>query len=452
MSQKKERFKGYSIGTIVALLVSGVLLYGFAQSSTNYATIPGAHATEGNNGMAFSMSMPSTIKGQISSIQLGENREPEWIQSGIWVIRINPGTDRESVPIVGLVVKMAMVRIDGTATHQHSIYNFTAMSMGTEGNSTQVLNGTATATLRDGPVSGVPLTVKIFGNSVIGLWIGPDGVDGHFGAGPVYGVLSTASMIRLQDITNMMIHDGAMQGTKPTNATVSESAGLKRSSVNYYGNATGYLVYPDNATQTMMPAVIMIHEWWGLNQNIKNMAEQLANEGYVVLAVDLYQGQVATESGQASQLASAVRDNPAAAIENLQAAVAYVSTLPNVNSSRIASLGWCFGGGQSLQLALNSQQPLAATIIYYGNLVTNQTELSVIDWPVLGIFGSEDQSIPVTTVMQFESALNANNIENEIHVYEGVGHAFANPSGDSYAAVETADAWQKTLNFLKKHV
>lgn len=125
----------------------------------------------------------------------------------------------------------------------------------------------------------------------------------------------------------------------------------------------------------------------------------------------------------------------------------HVSSVQNVNSSRIASLGWCFGGGHSLQLALNTEKPLAATVIYYGNLVTNQTELAEITWPVLGVFGSEDQSIPVDTVNQFDAALDANGVTNEIYIYEGVGHAFANPSGDNYAPEETADAWEKTLDF-----
>ena len=110
-------------------------------------------------------------------------------------------------------------------------------------------------------------------------------------------------------------------------------------------------------------------------------------------------------------------------------------------------------GGQSLQLALNSKQPLAATILYYGTpLVTDKQALSNIKWPILGIFGNQDQAIPVEEVKQFETALNADRIPNEIHIYPGVGHAFANPSGDNYAPKETADAWQKTLAFLNRYV
>ncbi len=205
--------------------------------------------------------------------------------------------------------------------------------------------------------------------------------------------------------------------------------------------------------QLLLPAVIMIHEWLGLNEHIKNQADILAKEGYVVLAVDLYRGEVATDPSRAMELASSVRNNPASAIENLQSAVNYVKSLEMVNGSRIASLGWCFGGDWSLQLALNStENPLAATVIYYGRPVTDTTSISRIDWPILGIFGYQDQAISVESVKQFASALNASDITNEIYLYEGVGHAFANPSGDNYAPKETADAWQKTLAFLRLYL
>ena len=166
----------------------------------------------------------------------------------------------------------------------------------------------------------------------------------------------------------------------------------------------------------------------------------------------MYGGEVATVSSRAQQLAGSVRNNPQAAIDNLNGAMVHLSSLSNVDSSKIATLGWCFGGGQTMQHALNTPQPLAATVVYYGTLVTDQQEIAKIDWPVLGVFGAEDQSIPVETVDQFKAALDANDITNEVYVYDGVGHAFANPSGDNYAPEETEDAWNKTLNFLGRHV
>jgi carboxymethylenebutenolidase len=246
--------------------------------------------------------------------------------------------------------------------------------------------------------------------------------------------------------------------TNTTNTTASSASntteGLQiKRDVNYFDSSSGYLVYPSATTGKKLPAIIMIHENRGLNDFIRSMANTLAREGYVVLAVDLFKGQVAQTSQQAQQLSSSARSNPASTISNLQAAVNYVSTLPLVDSSKIASIGWCFGGGQSLQLALHSEQhPLVATILYYGTpLVTDKQQLSKIKWPVLGIFGDKDQAIPLSNIQQFKTALDSIGIPNQIHIYKGLGHAFANPSGANYAPNETVDAWQKTLEFLKKY-
>jgi carboxymethylenebutenolidase len=232
---------------------------------------------------------------------------------------------------------------------------------------------------------------------------------------------------------------------------------LQNKTVEYFPDSQGYLVYPVSSNDTVgkkLPAVVMIHEWWGVNENIKNMANLLAKQGFVVLAADLYKGEVANNPERAMELVQIARNNQNNSINNLQSAVKYLSLLPNVDSSKIASLGWCFGGGQSLQLALNSQEhPLAATILYYGTpLVTDKALLSQIKWPVLGIFGDKDQAIPVKEINRFGTSLNQSGITNNIHIYKGLGHAFANPSGDNYAPKETEDAWQKTLSFLKKYV
>ncbi|HXV88454.1 MAG TPA: dienelactone hydrolase family protein [Nitrososphaeraceae archaeon] len=253
------------------------------------------------------------------------------------------------------------------------------------------------------------------------------------------------------------------QHTKPvtnvSNLTSSDgipNVVLENKTIQYFDDAQGYLVYPvsTNDSQRKLPAVVMIHEWWGLNQNIKDMANLLAKNGFVVLAADLYHGKVTDNPQLAMELVQTARNNQNSSTANLQAAVKYLSSAPNVDNKKIVSLGWCFGGGQSLQLALNSQEhPLAATILYYGTpLVTDNESISKIKWPVLGIFGDKDEAIPIAEINQFRSSLNESGIKNEIHVYSGLGHAFANPSGDNYAPEETADAWQKTLSFLKKYV
>jgi len=253
--------------------------------------------------------------------------------------------------------------------------------------------------------------------------------------------------------------DNSLTNVSKLSSTVNmgNTANLQNKTVEYFQDAQGYLVYPVSSNDTVskkLPAVVMIHEWWGLNENIKNMANLLAKQGFVVLAADLYKGEVADNPERAMELVQIARNNQNISINNLQSAVKYLSLLPNVDSSKIASFGWCFGGGQSLQLALNSQEhPLAATILYYGTpLVTDKALLSKIKWPVLGIFGDKDQAIPVEEINQFGTSLNQSGITNNIHIYKGLGHAFANPSGDNYAPKETEDAWQKTLSFLKKYV
>ncbi|NND86290.1 MAG: dienelactone hydrolase family protein, partial [Nitrosopumilus sp.] len=221
-------------------------------------------------------------------------------------------------------------------------------------------------------------------------------------------------------------------------ATVSED-------VKYFGNAFGYLAKP--VSNGEYPGIIMIHEWWGLNGNIKEMADKLASHGYVVLAVDLYDGKVATTSEQARQLIT--QHDAKKGLDNMNAAISFLNE--NYPTEKIGSIGWCFGGGQSLNLGIENDA-MDATVIYYGSLVTDADKLSEIDWPVLGIFGELDQGIPVETVNKFEDMLNELEIPNEIHIYPGVNHAFANPSGERYAPSESKDAWSKTISFLDSNL
>ena len=220
---------------------------------------------------------------------------------------------------------------------------------------------------------------------------------------------------------------------------------VETTNVSYFGNSNGYLAKP--STDGKYPGVIMIHEFWGLNDNIKEMAEKLASHGYVVFAVDLYDGQVGTTVDEARQLRSSFEQSQWT--ENMNTAVSYLEE--NYSPPSLGSIGWCFGGGQSLNLALNNSD-MNATVIYYGQLVTDTDELSKINWPVLGVFAELDSGIPPEKVNQFESALNEIGIENDIIIYSGVNHAFANPSGDRHAPSESKDAWQKTLSFFKKNL
>jgi carboxymethylenebutenolidase len=228
-----------------------------------------------------------------------------------------------------------------------------------------------------------------------------------------------------------------------------DSVKVVTAEVDYGMGIPGFIAKPKE--EGIFPGVILIHEWWGLNENIKDMAKILADDGYVVLAVDLYLGESAETSEKAKLLSSNARKNPEKSIENMKQAVSYLRSLPYINPDKVASLGWCFGGQQSLNLAISGEK-LAATIIYYGSLETSKEKLSKISWPVLGIFGETDSSIPLSTIAEFKENLDSLGIKNEIYVYPGVGHAFANPSGSRYAPKQTLDAWDKTIRFLKQNL
>ena len=212
---------------------------------------------------------------------------------------------------------------------------------------------------------------------------------------------------------------------------------------------TGFLARPVDAPEGT-PGIIVIQEWWGLNDNIRSMADQLAGAGYVALAVDLYEGEVADTPERARELVTASMEREDALEDNLRLAYAYLED--EYGSSRIGAIGWCFGGGWSLRTALLFPQDLDAAVIYYGRLVTDRDQLATLDVPLLGIFGAEDQGIPVDGVREFESILKELGKDPEIHIYEGANHAFANPSGTRYNAEAAEDAWSKTLDFLESNL
>jgi carboxymethylenebutenolidase len=211
----------------------------------------------------------------------------------------------------------------------------------------------------------------------------------------------------------------------------------------------GHLARP-KGSQGSLPGIIVIQEWWGLNDNIRTMADKLAGEGYTALAVDLYDGQVAEDSEKAQELMRAAMGNVAAAQDNLKQAYTFLED--KHNAPKIGTIGWCFGGGWSLNTALMLPDQVDATAIYYGRLETDPEKLKALQMPILGIFGAEDQGIPLDMVKAFESALDSTGKDASIHIYEGADHAFANPSGTHYEPDAAQDAWQKTLDFFAKHL
>lgn len=211
----------------------------------------------------------------------------------------------------------------------------------------------------------------------------------------------------------------------------------------------GYLSYP-TAAEGGLPGILMFHEWWGLNDNIRSMADQLAGQGYVVLAADLYGGKVADTPELARTLMEQALGNKDAIGQNLRQAQAYLTE--QVKATRIGTIGWCFGGGVSLQAALQLADQVDAAVVYYGHVSADPEALKPLKAPLLGLFGGADAGIPLESVQAFEKTLKALGKDATVVVYEGADHAFANPSGKNYKADAAADAWQKATAFLAQHL
>ncbi len=194
------------------------------------------------------------------------------------------------------------------------------------------------------------------------------------------------------------------------------------------------------------PALIVIHEWWGVNDWVKEQASKLSDQGYVALAVDLYRGKVATTPDMAHEIMRGVPEDRAK--RDLHAAFEFLASQPNVRKDRIGAIGWCMGGGYSLDVAL--QEPtLAADVINYGHLATDPEALKKINAPILGIFGAQDRGIAPDDVHKFGEALDKLGKKIEIKIYDDAGHAFENPNNkEGYRAADAADAWRRTVAFI----
>jgi len=195
-----------------------------------------------------------------------------------------------------------------------------------------------------------------------------------------------------------------------------------------------------------LPGIIVIHEWWGLNDWVKEQASKLADQGYAALALDLYRGKVATTPEEAHEIMRGVPEDRAK--RDLEAAFQFLASQPNVKKDRIGAIGWCMGGGYSLDLALEEPK-LAADIINYGHLATDPETLKKINAPILGLFGGQDRGIPPADVKKFEQQLKQLGKKVDITIYPDAGHGFQNPvNGAGYKPADTADAWDKIVKFL----
>jgi carboxymethylenebutenolidase len=193
-------------------------------------------------------------------------------------------------------------------------------------------------------------------------------------------------------------------------------------------------------------SILLVHEWWGLNNQIKSVASEFANQGYAALAVDLYHGKVADTRDGARSLMKSV--DPKVATEALEIWLRWLRKDARAGG-KLATIGWCFGGGWSLNASLAA--PVDATIVYYGRVNKTAGELASLKGPVLGHFATQDKWIDKQMVSGFESAMDAAGKSYTSYWYDAQ-HAFANPTSARYDAGDAALAWQRTLNFLKQHL
>ncbi|HSP16016.1 MAG TPA: dienelactone hydrolase family protein [Thermoanaerobaculia bacterium] len=216
------------------------------------------------------------------------------------------------------------------------------------------------------------------------------------------------------------------------------------------GEAQGYLATPADDKGTH-PAIIVIQEWWGLNDWVREQTDRFAKQGYVALAVDLYRGKSTTSADEAHELMRGLPEDRAMA--DLEGGFNYLASREDVDPKRIGVIGWCMGGGYSLMLAA-SEPRLAAGVVNYGHLMTDPKTIAGIKVPLLGNFGAEDRGIPAADVRAFEDLLHKKlGKQADFKVYEGAGHAFMNPNNKGgYVAAAAADAWQRIDRFFANHL
>lgn len=214
------------------------------------------------------------------------------------------------------------------------------------------------------------------------------------------------------------------------------------------GDAPGYLVRPEG--DGPFPGVVVIQEWWGLDNHIKDVAERFAAEGYVALAPDLYRGEVAAEPDDARRMAMELELDQA--LIDIQGAVNYLISQQDVEPKQVGVVGFCMGGRLAMMMCYRGQKVGAAVVYYGGGVQPSDDDLKAISAPLLGIYGEADHGIPVERVNEWDAKLDEFGKEHEIHIYPDAPHAFFNDERASYRENAAADAWNRTLEWLGTHL
>ena len=247
--------------------------------------------------------------------------------------------------------------------------------------------------------------------------------------------------------------DAAAPSAEPSSASVREARSVISEEMPY-GEVGDELVYGHFVAPSDMfeplPAVIMIHEWWGLNDEVRARADRLAAQGYIVLAVDLFGGQTASDPANARKLMLSVVEDPDSADENIRSAFSFVSEV--AGAPRVGVVGWRFGGTWALNTAMLFPEELDAAVIYYGPVTSDEERLRPVATPILGLFAGDDVSIKIDTVEAFKESLERLRKDYDIQVYAGVGQRFASESAPTYDRNAAEDAWNRTLEFLARYL
>jgi carboxymethylenebutenolidase len=213
------------------------------------------------------------------------------------------------------------------------------------------------------------------------------------------------------------------------------------------GTARGYLSTPESGGG---PGVVVIQEWWGLVPHIKDVADRFAREGFVALAPDLYQGMQARSPDEAGKLMMAL--NIEQTEKDLRGAVEYLSSHEAVTSEGVGTVGFCMGGVLSLYAASKNER-VAACVVFYGIHPKVEPDFERLRAPVLGLYAERDQFVPPESVRALEEKMREHGRSIETHIYPGTDHAFFNDTRpEVYDAEAAADAWRRTIEFLRKHL
>jgi len=234
-------------------------------------------------------------------------------------------------------------------------------------------------------------------------------------------------------------------------AIIGEGGALEGSVVNYVDGdelTTGYLAVPEG--DGPFPALVIIHEWNGLQDRVRHLADDFADEGYVTLAADLFRGRTGANRDENMALVREAQADPEAMITNLNAAVAYLKGRSDV-TGRVGAMGWCFGGGVALSFGLDGVNH-EATAIFYGRLVDDPEVVARLDHEVYGTFAALDNGPSPESVAAFESALRAGGVEHDLHIYDDVNHGFWLRVDDDpdVRAAPAADAWERLKAYLQR--